>query len=417
MTTPLVLLSVTPAFADAEPTTQEQSSRPSIKQLLAAAAEAEKAYEAAVKAALDAADAFKALSTEASPLYVARQATAKQAAEAAAAKAAADTAVTKAKDALAALPGTATEEEKAAATKAVTEAEAVAKTAAETKTAADAKATAAQTALDDARVAAAQKIDTAQKAKKSAFAVKEAADKALAEALEEEEEGNEGDGEGDCVPEPDLTAVVTGLPGTVVAGDWVNLKLRVTNGTAKTMDEVRVEAGTHATDNSGLKDIGHLLKLQWSSAASKTWQNVDVENYIDAFGPLKKGAHSDIKLRLKVDAKAPAGQGMAYVVGSYRNDDESCGGMADLNMYEFKIAKAGSKPGKVPPAKPSTAPKPPVSAPSPQGSSSAQPVSGSLAQTGADSAVPQIALAGAAAVVVGAGAVFVVRRRKSDSAV
>ncbi|WP_434590640.1 LAETG motif-containing sortase-dependent surface protein [Streptomyces sp. A5-4] len=412
MTTPLALLSVAPAFADAKPATQEQSSKPTVKQLEKAAEIARKAYEDAVKAVRDARDALDVLATDASPLRVAQKAAEKEATKAATAKTAADTAVTDAKTALAALPADATVEQKAAAEKAVTDAEAVAKTAAETKTAADAKSATAQDALDNARVAAAQQISLAQQAEKDALGVKKAADKALADALEEE--GDEGDGK--CVLEPEFTTVVTGLPSTVVAGKWVDFKLRLTNGTDKTMDEVYPFVTVHASDKNGIKDLSHLLKLQWSSATSKAWQNVDVENYVDRIAPLKAGAHSDIKLRLKADAKAPDGQGVAFVAGDYWNDDTSCGGTPDLTTYEFKIAAAGTKPGTVPPAKPGKATKPPVAAPSPQGTSSPQPVSGALAKTGSNSAVPQIALAGAAAVVVGAGAVFVVRRRKSDSA-
>ncbi|MDJ0460462.1 LPXTG cell wall anchor domain-containing protein [Streptomyces sp. H27-C3] len=412
VTTPLALLSVTPAFADAKPATQEQSSKPTIKQLEKAAEIAQKAYADAVQVKQDAVDALEALDTDASPLYVARQTAIKEATEAAAAKTAADTAVTEAKTALDALPADATEEQKAAATKAVTDAEAVAKTAAETKTAADTKSETARKALEDARVAAFKTLHAASENVKSTLGVKKAADKALADALEEE--GDEGEGE--CVLEPDFTTVVTGLPGTVVAGKWVDFKLRLTNGTDKTMDEVYPFVSVHATDEKGVKDLSHLLKLQWSSATSKAWQNVDVENYLDRIAPLKAGAHSDVKLRLKVDAKAPAGQGVAFVAGDYWNEDETCGGTPDLTTYEFQIAAAGAKPGTVPPAKPGKATKPPVAAPSPQGTSSPQPVSGALAKTGTNSAVPQIALAGAAAVAVGAGAVFVVRRRKADSA-
>lgn len=42
-------------------------------------------------------------------------------------------------------------------------------------------------------------------------------------------------------------------------------------------------------------------------------------------------------------------------------------------------------------------------------------VSGSLAETGSSSALPMIGLVGGVAVVAGAGAVFVVRRRKTGA--
>ncbi|MFJ7490689.1 LAETG motif-containing sortase-dependent surface protein [Streptomyces sp. NPDC097727] len=41
------------------------------------------------------------------------------------------------------------------------------------------------------------------------------------------------------------------------------------------------------------------------------------------------------------------------------------------------------------------------------------PISGSLAETGSSSAVPVFAPAGSAAVVLGAGAMFIVRRRRN----
>ncbi|MFI9586013.1 LAETG motif-containing sortase-dependent surface protein [Streptomyces sp. NPDC052236] len=403
VTTPLVLLSATPAFADAKPTAQAQQSKPTIPQLEKAAAEAQKAYDDAVLAEKAAKKILDEALSDTAPTAIAAAAANKEAAAAAAAKTAADQAVTAAKAALAALPATAAEEEKAAAQKAVTETEAAAKTAGETKIAADAKATAANKAADDARAAASKQYGLAQQATKDALAAKTAADKALADAKEEP-------GGGDCVPEAKLTTVVTGLPAKVVAGAWVKFQLRVTNGTDTTMDEVAPYASLHATDKSGLKVIDDLLKLQWSSATSTTWKDAGKDNYLGDITPLKAGAHSDIKLRLKVDASAPAGDGVAFVAADYFNDDDTCGGSPDLAMYEFQIQAAGSDPGKTPEPEPTTA------APTPQGGTSELPVNGTLANTGSSSAMPQLALAAGAAVVLGAGAVFVVRRRKAESA-
>lgn len=334
------------------------------------------------------------------------------AADAATAKAAADQAVVDAEAAVDALPETATEEEKTAAATALTDAEAAAAAAGEAKTAADAEFVAAGDALDDARVAASRAVGQAQDATEAALADKTAADEALAKAKEEAAE--EGEGGEECVPESKLTTVVTGLPSTVVAGTKVNFKLRVTNGTDKTLDEVLPFAYVHATDKSGLKDIDDLVHLQWSSASSKKWQTVDNEHYMDAISPLKAGAHTDVKMRLTIDASAPAGNGVTFVAGDYFNEDGSCGGNPDLEGYEFMIAAAGSEPGKVDDAKPSTT-KPNTSGLQPQSGASASPVSGSLASTGTSSATSQLALASGAALVIGAGAVFVVRRRKTGS--
>ncbi|MET7365381.1 LAETG motif-containing sortase-dependent surface protein [Streptomyces sp. NPDC005566] len=403
VTTPALLLSVTPAFADDKPASHTQE-KPSIAELEKAAAAAQAVYDAAVLAEKAAYAALEAFESDTHPLTVAVEAAKTAAASAATAKAEADQAVIDAQTAIDDLPETATEEEKTAAATTLTEAESAAVTAAGAKAAADAEVAEADEARDDARVAAARAIGEAQKATKKALADKTAADEALAKA--KEEEGEEGE---DCVPEAKLTTVVTGLPSTVVAGTKVNFKLRVTNGTKKTMDEVLPFAYVHATDESGLDDIDELVHLQWSSASSSKWETVDNEHYMDAISPLKAGAHADVKMRLTIDASAPAGNGVTFVAGDYFNDNGTCGGTPDLEGYEFLIAAAGTKPGKVPDAEPTT------SDLTPQTGASASPVNGSLAATGASSATSQLALASGAALAIGAGAVFVVRRRKTGS--
>ncbi|MFG3525593.1 LAETG motif-containing sortase-dependent surface protein [Streptomyces sp. NPDC047917] len=418
VTMPALLLSVTPAFADDKPAAQTQDKshdktqdKPSIAELEKAAAAAKVVYDDAVEAESAAKAALEAILSDTHPLAVAAKAAQTAAAEAAAAKVTADQAVTDAQAAVDALPETATEEEKAAAATKLTEAKADAETAKEAKDAADAAAVEALDARDDEQVAAFRKLGQAQKATKEALADKTAADEALAKAKEEAEEGGE-DGE-DCVPEARLTTVVTGLPSTVVAGTKVDFNLRVTNGTEKTMDEVLPFAYVHATDRSGLKSTDDLVHLQWSSASSSKWKTVDNKHYMDAISPLKAGAHADIKMRLKVDASAPAGNGITFVAGDYFNDNGTCGGNPDLKGYEFLIAAAGSKPGKVDDAKPGTT-KPNTSDVKAQ-SSASRPVSGSLAATGSSSALPQLALASGAAVAIGGGAVFLVRRRRAGS--
>ncbi|MFF3782955.1 LAETG motif-containing sortase-dependent surface protein [Streptomyces sp. NPDC001933] len=411
VTMPALLLSVTPAFADEKPAAQTQDKtqdKPSIAELEKAAAAAKATYDDAVKAESAAEAALEAILSDTNPLAVAAKAAEAAAADAAAAKVDADQAVIDAQAMVDALPETATEEEKAAAATKLTEAKADAETAKETKAAADAAVVEALDARDDERVAAVRKLDQAQKATKAALADKTAADEALAKA---KEEGGE-DGE-DCVPEARLTTVVTGLPSTVVAGTKVDFNLRVTNGTDKTMDEVLPFAYVHATDRSGLKSIDDLVHLQWSSASSSKWKTVDNKHYMDAISPLKAGAHADIKMRLKIDASAPAGNGVTFVAGDYFNDNGTCGGNPDLEGYEFLIAAAGSKPGKGGDAKPSTT-KPNTSDVKTQ-SSASRPVSGSLAATGSSSAMPQLALTSGAAVAIGAGAVFLVRRRKAGT--
>lgn len=410
VTTPALLLSVTPAFADGKPAALTQE-KPSIAELEKAAAAAKTAYDDAVAVEAAAYAALEALMSDTAPLAVAAKA-ARAAAEAAAtAKTTADQAVVDARAVVDGLTDTATEEQRTTAATNLTEAEAAAAAAGVAKAAADAEAVAAVDARDDELVAASRALHEARTATKQALADKTAADEALAKAKEEAAEEEEDDEA--CVPEADLTTVATGLPSTVVAGTKVNFTLRVTNGTDRTMDEVLPFAYVHATDRSGLNDLDDLVHLQWSSGSSSAWETVDNEHYMDAISPLKAGAHADVKMRLTIDASAPAGNGVAFIAGDYFNDNGTCGGTPDLEGYEFLIATAGSKPGKVDDAKPGTT-KPNTSGLTPQ-SASASPVSGSLAATGSSSATSQLALASGAAMAIGAGAMFVVRRRKAGS--
>ncbi|MEW2175412.1 peptidase [Streptomyces sp. NPDC005406] len=412
VTTPVLLLSVTPAFADAEPTAQTQQ-KPSIAELELAAAAAQVAYDNAVAAEKAAREVLIALDSDTDPLFMAVVAAKAAAADAATAKTEADQAVVDAQEALDTLAESATEEERTAAETALTEAEGAAATAGEAKTAADALVVEAEDAHDDARVAAARAIGQAQQATKKALADKTAADEALAEAKKEAEEGEENE---ECVPvsEPRLTTVITGLPTTVVAGTKVDFNLRVKNGTDETMDEVLPFAYVHATDESGLDGIDDLVRVQWSPGSSSAWKTVDNKHYMDAISPLKAGAHVDVKMRLTIDASAPAGNGVTFVAGDYVNDDGTCGGNPDLEGYEFLIAAAGSTPGKVDDAKPGRT-RPDTSDINTQTGPSARPATGTLAATGASSVTSQLALASGTAVAVGAGAMFVVRRRKAGS--
>ncbi|WP_030720351.1 LAETG motif-containing sortase-dependent surface protein [Streptomyces griseus] len=425
VTTPAALLSVSPAYADAKPAaqTQEKQSKPTIEELEEAAAEAQKAYDKAAQAKaagiIETRKTLDELSNGTHPLAVALAAAEQTAKDAAAAKATADQAVTDAKAALEALPGTATEEEKAAAKTALAEAEATAATAATAQTAADTAVTEANKKVQNARVAAVNAQSVLDKAAEDALAVKVAADAALAKAIKEAEEGEEGEEGGDCEPELDLTSKVTGLPDKLVAGTSTDFSLRVTNGSDRHMDEVLAFVSVHATDRSGLKDTGKFFRLQWSTKSAPKWQNADADDYIDGVGALKPGAHADVKLRLTLDKATPAGNGVAFFAADFFNEDGSCGGAPDLDMYEFDVKAAGSKPGKTEDVKPSTTPRPGNTGTTPQGSASGTPAStgtnGSLAATGSSSATTPIALAGGAAVLLGAAAVFVARRRKTGS--
>ncbi|MFF3158683.1 LPXTG cell wall anchor domain-containing protein [Streptomyces sp. NPDC057910] len=408
VTAPAAMLSVSPALADTKPAAQNQN-KPSIAELEQAVKDAQKAYDDAVVAekALD--QALTDTLAPAYPLLAALNAAQKTADEAEGKKSAADKAVTEAK---AKLDAAVSDEDKTAAQQALTEAEAAAKEAADAKATADKQAADASQALSDARVEISKKIYTAQNLIKDTRAKKEAAEQALADAKKET-------GGGDCVPASGLTAAAVRLPSRIPAGTSVDFTLHLANTTGRTLDQVVPIAYPHATDKSGTKSVDHLLHLQWSNGTG--WHDFDSEHRAGAVKALKTGAGADVKLRLSISASAPAqGTGVVFVNADYTNNDGSCGGVPDSGMYPFQITPAGSKP--------STVPAKPESGTSTQGSKSPSPVAtngsmagtdsngsanGSLAKTGSSSAMSQLALAGGAAVVLGGGAVYLVRRRKT----
>ncbi|CAM5265942.1 hypothetical protein SXANM310S_02780 [Streptomyces xanthochromogenes] len=409
VTTPAAMLSVSPAFADTNPAAQTQN-KPSIAELEQAVKDAQKTYDDAVVTEKALVQSLRDVEDPKHPLNVAFAAAEKAAGAAAGKKSAADQAVT---DAKAKLAAAVSDEDKAAAQQALTDAEAAAQTAADAKTTADNKLADAGKTRADVEVEISKKINKAQIAIKDALAKKTAAEAALADAKKEA-------GKGDCVPTGTLTAAAVGLPSKIGAGTTVDFTLRLNNSTGRTLDQVVPTAYPHATDKSGTKSVDQLLHLQWSNGTA--WHDIDGQHHAGAVKALRTGAHADVKLRLTLDASAPVdGTGVVFVNADYKNNDGSCGGVPDAGMYPFQITAVGSKP--------STDPAKPISTPSTQNTKSPAPVgangstggsngttggaSGSLAKTGSSSAMPQLALAGGAAVALGAGAVYVVRRRKT----
>ncbi len=448
VTTPALLLSVAPAFAaDAPPAagqTQDAKPKPTpaeLEKLKKAMDEAKTAYDAAAaKAAAARKYADEYLDPD-SPAWKELADARKVAKEAADAVTAADTALQKAKKDLADLAPDAPEAD-------VTKAKDAVKTAQEkydaaVKAKSEADRTVALTEGNpwkgymDAKVKAAEAAIAAESAKKAYDDAAKAYEDAKAAA------GNpdptkppvdptkppvdptkppvdptgppptEPPVDEDCKVGPELRTALVGLPGKVVAGTTVNFTLRVTNGTGKKVDEVKPFAVVYGHDNKNVDDISKLLHLQAAAAGSDDWKDVKEAEYAGTVTNLDAGKSADLKLRLTVDKKAPAADGIAFAAGDYANEDGSCGGN-DLTEYTFSILTAGSDPGKVPDAKPGKVANP-ADVPVPQGGANATPVTtdaGNLAATGS-AGTPQVALAAGSAVVLGAGAMFVVRRRKA----
>ncbi|MEU9489501.1 LAETG motif-containing sortase-dependent surface protein [Streptomyces decoyicus] len=237
--------------------------------------------------------------------------------------------------------------------------------------------------------------------------------------------GEPGD-EPDCtVDDAAIKVTVAGLPSKLVAGGaWKGFSVHLANTTDHTLDEVYPVI--YAVPTGNIEHPKSQLDLEYQNPDTGRWTSFDEWTDGQYFGWFQLDAHqtAQLKLRIRADKGAKAGDGFALVAGDYQNKDGSCG-WSEEQWYDFTILPAGGKPGEIPPAKPGKpGNKPgtqgggkPVNTTKPKDGMDKLPVTGNLAETGASSALPAIGIVGGVAMAVGAGAIFVVRRRKTDGAV
>ncbi|MDF6019307.1 LAETG motif-containing sortase-dependent surface protein [Streptomyces sp. JH34] len=235
-------------------------------------------------------------------------------------------------------------------------------------------------------------------------------------ASETEDEG-EGDDEplGECEPRP-LELSINGLSGKIARGSgWDRFTFNIYNDSKKTVKNVAFFAGA-AADKAGEKLFTtKQVRLQALNEADGTWEDIEdlgsSSGYVGETDSIKPGYEVDIDLRLKVEASAPVGAGFSLGGGLVFGDElEAVPCFQDV-AYKFQIVDTGNGGGGT---EPQEGGKIPVPDTKPVGDTAK--VTGNLAETGSSSTTPVIALAGGAAVVLGAGAMFVVRRRKSGDA-
>ncbi|MCX5197079.1 LPXTG cell wall anchor domain-containing protein [Streptomyces sp. NBC_00249] len=223
-----------------------------------------------------------------------------------------------------------------------------------------------------------------------------------------------------------------GLPGKIVAGSgWHEFTYRVSNVSKTTVMETDVSIFLGTADPK-LHDTAQLaVTVEWFNPNTGQWKAIEggdagvFDNYEFATAKqLKPGEYADARMRIRIGDKATPGTGYFFTIGHSFGTDGQCG-FDDISEFDFTVLAPGSKPGSVgdskgKPAKPGTPglPDPKADAgnkPAPQGGRAELPVSGRLAETGSSSTLPTVAALGGAAVVAGAGAVFLVRRRRATA--
>ncbi|MET8746415.1 LAETG motif-containing sortase-dependent surface protein [Streptomyces sp. NPDC004728] len=211
----------------------------------------------------------------------------------------------------------------------------------------------------------------------------------------------------------DLDISITGLPGQIVRGSgWHKFKMNVYNSSKSAVKEIDYFAGA-SSDKAG-NDLfrSKQVSLQALDQETGKWEELSEDGravgYVGQSDEIPAGYEVDIPLRINVKPTAPVGAGFTLGAGLYVGDKD-CMGVSDV-AYKFKIVKSGGG-GSVP----QTGGSAPVPATKPADNTAGK-VSGSLAETGSSSALPVFATAGGAAVVLGAGAMFIVRRRRNGDA-
>ncbi|MDF3301087.1 LPXTG cell wall anchor domain-containing protein [Streptomyces tropicalis] len=220
-------------------------------------------------------------------------------------------------------------------------------------------------------------------------------------------------------PDSQLSLSVSGLPGKIVAGSgWHPFTLTAANHSSQSLGQVQWLA---IVDNDSMSEhekdwLSTYARLEYLNPKTKTWESLadQVGNGI-YFGETPLGPRQTVAIQLRVDitAHAPAGGGYTVGLGGYVDQEKNCVHNA-FAYYEFTVLKPGTpndRPGHAKPGKGSH----PTGGKQPQGGAEEIPPTGSLAHTGADSALPMIGLVGGAAVVAGAGTVVLMRRRRAGA--
>ncbi|MGW3422835.1 LAETG motif-containing sortase-dependent surface protein [Streptomyces phaeochromogenes] len=213
-----------------------------------------------------------------------------------------------------------------------------------------------------------------------------------------------------------VSADIKGLPGKIVAGDgFHNFKLVVTNDSKADLKGVAFYAEIENYELDEAKFLSPYVTLEFKNTESGKWERIGDESWAGDYffyvESLKAKASEKVDLRFSVDKGAPTGDSYSFGSGAYLDNIKGQDCIAEgWAQYDFEVLKAGSTNTDPGTADPSDNGKDPVK--KPQGNVSELPT-GNLAETGSSSALPTIGLVGGAAVVAGAGAVFVVRRRKA----
>jgi LPXTG-motif cell wall-anchored protein len=228
------------------------------------------------------------------------------------------------------------------------------------------------------------------------------------------EESEEPEPEPSVCEDSKVDVSISGLPGKIAAGSgWHKFSLNVFNSSDSTLADLDFFAGASSDPDGAELFKSKQVQLQAWNPEDKIWEDLNEEGYAVGYvgytDELKPEYEVDIPLRVNVKSSAPVGAGFSLGATIYGDTEGECTGFGQVS-YKFQIVAAGTDTDGT---KPQVGGKAPVTDKKPAGTTPE--VDGALAETGSSSALPMIGLVGGVAVVAGAGAVFVVRRRKAGA--
>ena len=211
-----------------------------------------------------------------------------------------------------------------------------------------------------------------------------------------------------------LRATLDGLPASIAVGSgWHGLTLKVLNLTDEAIEGVEISLTKVAYDRTPdmPTESPEYVDLQRQDPKSRAWMDIpfpdDYEGILTTTD-IAPGETLTFQLRLRVNRGVPLGnsgnpqdegKGEGDVMAHLRRLDDNGECTWSRDWEGFGIHESGSDTGNGN-GNAST----PASGTTP---------TGDLAETGSSSALPLLALAGGAAVAVGGGAVYAVRRRRA----
>ncbi|MFE7232865.1 hypothetical protein ACFVAF_19820 [Streptomyces sp. NPDC057596] len=228
------------------------------------------------------------------------------------------------------------------------------------------------------------------------------------------------------------TSLGRDFPQTVVAGSGFHpFTLYVTNRSDHDIKDLELAISARTYDFER-KSAYKYLAFQYKDPAAGTWSDIGLSQWGGgSFTTVDVAAQESltVDMRMSVADDAPIGTGELDTGGWYPLEDGNhCSSNTQITS-EFNIDAAGTDTGNPPETEPGTKPgtEPGTepqggrneNTPTPTATATATngtTPNGHLAETGAGSALPAIALAGGLAVCTGVGAVYVVRRRKATHA-